>query len=78
MTNAFTEIWALRSLGDEILGSGKGGGFPWLREHFDSDYTPQWYQHYNSLEETGFTADASILTSTGDSRWYNYYIEGLA
>ena len=78
LTNAVTEIWALRSLGDEILGSGKGGGFPWLREHFDSDYTPQWYQHYNSLEETGFTADASILTSTGDSRWYNYYIEGLA
>ena len=43
LTNAVTEIWALRSLGDEILGSGKGGGFPWLREHFDSDYTPQWY-----------------------------------
>ena len=23
-------------------------------------------------------ADASVLTATGDSRWYNYYVEGLA
>lgn len=78
LTSAVTEIWALRSLGDEILRGGKGGGFPWNREHFITDYTPQWYHHFLSLDETGFTADASVLTSTGDSRWYNYYVEGLA
>ena len=72
LTNYVTEIWALRSLGDEILGNGRGGGYPWLREHFISGYRPQWYQH----NDDG-TVDASILTATGESRWFNYYIEGL-
>jgi len=72
LTNHVTEIWALRSLGDEILRGGRGGGYPWLREHFIDDYYPQWYQHF----ENG-SPDASCLTSTTASRWYNYYIEGL-
>ncbi len=72
LTNWVTEIWALRSLGDEILGGGKGGGFPWLREHLVDNYTPQWYERL-----TNEKVDASILTSTGESRWFNYYIEGL-
>lgn len=78
LTNAAVEIWALRSLGNEILGNGEGGGFPWCREHFVTDYTPQWYQHFDHIDELGLTADASILTSTGETRWYNYYVEGLA
>ena len=73
LTNYTTEIWALRSLGDEVLGNGKGGGFPWLREHLIDGYQPQWYQHFRDK-----SADASILSAQGDSRWYNYYIEGLA
>jgi hypothetical protein len=73
LTNYTTEIWALRSLGDEILGNGKCGGFPWLREHLIEGYNPQWYQHFPDK-----SADASILSAPGDSRWYNYYIEGLA
>lgn len=73
LTNYATEIWALRSLGDEILGDGNGGGYPWLREHLIDGYTPQWYQHFNDK-----SADASIVNAPGDSRWYNYYIEGLA
>jgi hypothetical protein len=72
LTNYTTEIWALRSLGDEILGKGKGGGYPWLREHFINGYRPQWYQHFPDK-----SADASIVNAPGDSRWYNYYIEGL-
>ncbi len=72
LTNYATEIWALRSLGNEILGKGKGGGYPWLREHFIDDYMPQWYQHF-----TDKSSDASIVNAPGDSRWYNYYIEGL-
>lgn len=78
LTNAAPELWALRSLGNEILGDGRGGGFPWCQEHLVTGYTPQWYQHFEHLDELGLTADASILTSTGDSRWYNYYVEGLA
>jgi hypothetical protein len=72
LTNYATEIWALRSLGNEILGKGKGGGYPWLREHFIDDYMPQWYQHFPDK-----SPDASIVNAPGDSRWYNYYIEGL-
>ncbi|MFA6482325.1 MAG: glycoside hydrolase domain-containing protein [Bacteroidales bacterium] len=73
LTNHVAEIWALRSLGFEILDNGRGGGYPWLREHFVSGYTPQWYQHFPDGR-----VDASVLSSPGDSRWLNYYIEGLA
>lgn len=73
LTNYTTELWALRSLGNEILGTGDGGGYPWLREHLINDYRPQWYQHFPDK-----SPDASIVNAPGDSRWYNYYIEGLA
>ncbi len=73
LTNYTTEIWALRSLGTEILGYGRGYGYPWLREHFINGYRPQWYQWFPDK-----SADASVVNSPGDSRWLNYYIEGLA
>jgi hypothetical protein len=72
LSNYCYEIWALRSLGDEILGSGNGGGYPWLREHLVDDYRPQWYSRIDSVD-----CDASIVNASGDSRWYNYYVEGL-
>lgn len=73
LTNYTTELWALRSLGNEILGDGNGGGYPWLREHLIDGYRPQWYQHFPDK-----SPDASIVNAPGESRWYNYYIEGLA
>ncbi len=73
LTNHVTEVWALRSLGYEILDNGRGGGYTWLREHFIDGYTPQWYQHFPDGR-----VDASVLSSPGDSRWLNYYIEGLS
>ncbi|TSA33982.1 MAG: hypothetical protein D4R64_12940 [Porphyromonadaceae bacterium] len=73
LTNHVTEIWALRSLGYEILDNGRGGGYPWLREHLVDGYMPQWYQHFPDGR-----VDASVLSAPGDSRWLNYYIEGLA
>jgi hypothetical protein len=72
LTNYVEEIWALRSLGDEILYDGPGGGFPWLREHFISNYDHRWYQRIDSLQ-----VDAAIRNSPNVSRWYNYYVEGL-
>ena len=72
LSNHLTEIWALRSLGYEVLADGNGGGYQWLREHLVNNYTPQWYTHLGNGE-----VDAAILNS-GESRWYNYYIEGLA
>lgn len=74
LTNHVPELWALRSLGDEVLADGPGGGFPWLREHCVTGYTPQWYQHF---DEGDLGIDASMLTAPGPSRWYNFYIEGL-
>ena len=44
-----------------------------MREHFVDNYRPQWYDNLGD----GITIDASILTSAGESRWYNYYVEGL-
>ena len=73
LSNFATEIWALRSLGDEILTEGHGGGYPWLREHLVDNYTPQWYQYFGDSKG----ADAAILTSVGMTRLYNYYVEGI-
>lgn len=71
LSNYVTEIWALRSLGDEVLSGGDGGGDRWLREHLVDNYTPQWYAYLGDG-----VADEAIMNS-GESRWYNYYIEGL-
>jgi len=71
LTSRLPELWALRSLGDEVLAGGPGGGYPWLREHLASGYTPAWY-----TQVEGGQVDAAVLTS-GASRWYNFYVEGL-
>lgn len=73
LTYFVSEIWALRSLGTEILAGGGGGGFPWLQEHLINNYNPQWYIH----RDLTIPADAAVLTSTGDTRWYNYYVEAM-
>ena len=68
LTNSCVEIFALRSLGDEIFSKGPGGGYSWLQEHYDQDYIGAWF--VASLK------DAAIV-NTGVSRWHNYYLEGL-
>ena len=71
LSNHLTEIWALRSLGTEVLADGKGDGYQWLQEHLVKNYSPQWYTHLGNGE-----VDAAIMNGS-ESRWYNYYIEGL-
>lgn len=78
LSDALPELWAIRSLGNEVFRSGDGGGYNWLREHLVNDYKPQWYVHFNGENPSDVSADAAILISETDSRWYNYYIEGLA
>ncbi len=68
LSNRCAELFALRSLGDEIFSSGPGGGFSWLQEHLVSDYIAAWF--VPKLQ------DAAIINS-GMSRWHNYYLEGL-
>jgi hypothetical protein len=69
LANRAPELFALRSLGDEVLATGPGGGFSWLQEHLDSTYIAGWF-----VPEL---KDAALVTS-GVSRWHNYYVEGLA
>ncbi len=71
LSNHLTEIWALRSLGFEVLADGNGGGYQWLQEHLVNNYAPQWYTHLGDG-----VVDAAVLNGP-ESRWYNYYIEGL-
>ena len=71
LSNYTAELWALRSLGDEVIRNGEGGGFPWLREHLVTGYIPAWYSPFPDG-----SADAAFVNS-GESRWYNYYVEGL-
>lgn len=68
LSNHCAELFALRSLGDEIFSKGPGGGFSWLQEHLASDYIAAWF-----VPEF---KDAAIINS-GMSRWHNYYLEGL-
>jgi hypothetical protein len=72
LSNHVAEMWALRSLGNEIFVEGPGGGSAWLREHLVSNYKPAWHETLATGE-----VDAAIET-TGLSRWHNYYLEGLA
>jgi len=68
LTNRAPEIFALRSLGDEIFSEGPGGGFSWLQEHLATNYINGWF--------VPKLKDAAIINS-GVSRWHNYYLEGL-
>ena len=69
LSNHATELFALRSLGDEIFPNGGGGGVAWLREHLDGNYIPAWC--------VPKWQDAAIINK-GPSRWANYYVEGLS
>lgn len=85
LSNHVVEMWALRSLGDEVFQGresfvfsvdktffGKpGGGYPWLQEHLGSGYVPAWRQPLWDGDH-----DAAIATQ-GLSRWHNYYVEGM-
>ncbi len=63
------ELFALRSLGEEILNDGEGGGHSWMQEHLESDYHSAWH---------AWRVDDAAMLNKGTSRWTNYYIEGLS
>jgi hypothetical protein len=84
ISNHMSEIWALRSLDDEIFSANEsitydehggrtfkgGGGYSWLQEHLLTGYAPAW-----SVGVDG-DVDAAIGTQ-GLSRLHNSYVEGL-
>lgn len=79
------EIWAMRSLGGEVIMDGPGkdatavtnpkGPNKWLVDNFGTNFVPAWHNAFNHGKYAG-EIDLSVLT-TPDSRWNNYYLEGL-
>lgn len=79
------ELWALRSLNSEIIHDGPGkdartmihksGPNPWLIENMQSHFIPAWYCAFKEGKYKG-DMDISVIT-TPDSRWNNYFLEGL-
>ncbi len=68
LTNHAPEMYALLSLGHEVLAPGPGGGYSFLQEHVGGDYIAGWF--------VPAIKDVAIVTS-GVSRWHNFYVEGL-
>jgi hypothetical protein len=65
------EIYALKSLNNEIFEPGVGYGLPWECEHLVDNYKPAWY-----TELPNQISDAALVL-VSNSRWINYYLEGL-
>ncbi len=68
LTTRAPELFALKSLGDEVLVDGPGGGHVWLMEHLESNYIAAWYARS--------VRDTSVINGVL-SRWHNFYIEGM-
>lgn len=86
LTVKVPEIWALRSLGGEVIHDGPGkdartlihpkGPNRWLVDNFGDHFIPAWFNAFKEGKYKG-EMDISVIT-TPDSRWNNYYLEGLA
>ena len=83
ITQNMPELFALHSLGGEVIFPGPGraartlihpnGPHPWLIENLGADFVPAWVDH---LKRPGAEWDLSVITRP-DSRWNNFYLEGL-
>ncbi|MDR3183483.1 MAG: DUF6067 family protein, partial [Planctomycetaceae bacterium] len=84
LTVNLPELWALKSLGGEVIFDGPGkdvrtllhprGPHTWLNENLVDHFIPAWQSRISS--KYGTELDLSIIT-TPDSRWNNYYLGGL-
>ena len=85
LTVKVPEVWALRSLGNEVIHDGPGkdartlihrnGPNEWLNKNFTTHFIPAWF---NAFKEGKFAGDMDIsVITTPDSRWNNYYLAGL-
>lgn len=85
LTVKIPELWALRSLGSEVIHDGPGkdartlihrnGPNEWLNKNLTTHFIPAWY---NAFKEGPYAGDMDIsVITTPDSRWNNYYLEGL-
>ena len=85
LTQNLPEFFALKSMGGEIILPRKEGvawpvtnpqgPHPWLREHIGEDIVPAWRENLKFPEYPN-KLDLAVIT-TPDSRWNNFYLEGL-
>ncbi len=85
LTQNIPEFFALYSMNGEIILPRKEGvkwpvtnakgPHPWLAEHVGPDIVPAWRETITFPEYKGML-DLSVIT-TPDSRWNNFYLEGL-
>ena len=83
ITQNMPELYALHSLNGEVVFPGPGkdaktlinpnGPSPWLVKNLGTDFVPAWVDHVGGKYAED---DISVIT-TPDSRWNNFYLEGL-
>ena len=83
LTTNLPELFALHSLHGEVIFPGPGadsrtvvnpkGPDPWLTTHLVNSFIPAWRAHIGSPYNK---PDLAVIT-TPDSRWNNFYLEGL-
>ena len=74
LTTHCEEVYAFHSLNHEIFLEGVGYGLPWECEHLIDDYKPAWYTALDSFIPND--SDAALVL-TPNSRFINYFLEGL-
>ena len=83
VTQNMPELFALHSMNGEMIFPGPGpdartlihpnGPHAWLTENLGDDFVPAWVDH---LRRPGAEWDLSVITRP-DSRWNNFYLQGL-
>lgn len=87
LTQNLPEFFALKSLDGEALlkrdasvpgwpCTNKNGPHPWLREHVGMDILPAWRENVRFSQAYPPRLDLAVIT-TPDTRWDNFYLEGL-
>lgn len=87
ITQNFPEFFALYSLDGEVIlprntaipgwpCTNKDGPHTWLRQHVGSAILPAWRETIHFTEYPTGTLDLAVIT-TPDSRWNNFFLEGL-
>lgn len=85
LTQNLPEFFALKSLGGEVILPRKegvkwpvtnsNGPHPWLKAHVGTDIVPAWRENLK-FPQYKSALDLAVIT-TPDSRWNNFYLEGL-
>jgi len=74
LTTHCEEVYAFMSMNHEVFSDGRGYGLPWECEHLIEGYKPAWYTALEAYPQ--FQPDAALVL-TGNSRFINYWLEGL-